>query len=364
VEYGCKSWSVQKCNLLDFFDQVRVCGLMVLKDGKIALEIYRDELPLSSKDVCADLDHPANNATRPYGIASVAKSITSTLLGFALADQARLSNERIDLSSLQKPVDDILTYLASDASAGGYSGVPLDLVLRMRSGAAFNEFGPPHDDDRIYSQVVEPASRTKTFAEFAQEARPKSHGKGRFNYAGLNTAVVALLIQELTGQSLGEYLETKIWKPLGMTEDASWKIDKSGTPAAYCCFEATIPDLARFGQFVLSHGKDATGNQLLPEEWFDVATQRLPQLDDAIPWLNPSHNPGCPLEYRYQWWLFREPRRDFTAVGIAGQFIHVMPDDRVVIVQVSDWGKWDDGDRRECTSFRVHEAIAKALRHP
>lgn len=93
---------------------------------------------------------------------------------------------------------------------------------------------------------------------------------------------------------------------------------------------------------------------------FELATSHGPTGADIILPGNYSHNPDCPLDYRYQWWLFPRPRTDFTAVGISGQFLHIYPDEDALVVQISDWGQWKDGDRRECKSFAVHDALVKA----
>ncbi|MGO6812206.1 hypothetical protein ELI25_29735 (plasmid) [Rhizobium ruizarguesonis] len=53
-------------------------------------------------------------------------------------------------------------------------------------------------------------------------------------------------------------------------------------------------------------------------------------------------------------------RRDYTAIGRDGQFVHIYPREHVVIVQISDWKAWTNGDLLECETFKAHDAIAAA----
>ena len=91
VRYLCDPQAGRECDLRRFFGRLRVCALIVLKDGQVALERYRDEVIPKPKEaarkpgdgVCEEEERTNNDETRLYGIASVAKSITSTLLGAA-----------------------------------------------------------------------------------------------------------------------------------------------------------------------------------------------------------------------------------------------------------------------------------------
>lgn len=55
-----------------------------------------------------------------------------------------------------------------------------------------------------------------------------------------------------------------------------------------------------------------------------------------------------------------EGRRDDTAIGRDGQFVHIYPRERVVIVQISDWKAWTSGDFLECETFKVQDVLAAA----
>jgi hypothetical protein len=53
--------------------------------------------------------------------------------------------------------------------------------------------------------------------------------------------------------------------------------------------------------------------------------------------------------YQHQWWLF--PDGDFSAEGVFGQFVYIMPRHNMVIVKLSYWeGAW--------VADKAHESLA------
>jgi len=79
---------------------------------------------------------------------------------------------------------------------------------------------------------------------------------GRWVYRSIDTAVLGMLVNRVTGQPLATMLSEKIWQPLGMEQDATWLTDRpDGLEAADCCFNATLRAYGRFGFMMLHHGK-------------------------------------------------------------------------------------------------------------
>ncbi|PKA43206.1 hypothetical protein CWR43_14260 [Rhizobium sullae] len=58
-----------------------VCALFVIKGRTIRVEMYNE------KEICGEV---ANGRNKDYGVASMAKSLTSTLLGQVLAEKYNL----------------------------------------------------------------------------------------------------------------------------------------------------------------------------------------------------------------------------------------------------------------------------------
>ncbi|MBW6393276.1 beta-lactamase family protein [Halomonas sp. Y3S6] len=101
----------EEVSLEAFLEGTRTNALLVLKDGKIAYERYRNGL---------------DEAT-PHAVFSVSKSILATLIGFAVEDGS--------IASLDDKVVDYVPAMAGS----GYEDVSILEVLRMRSGVAWEE---------------------------------------------------------------------------------------------------------------------------------------------------------------------------------------------------------------------------------
>jgi CubicO group peptidase (beta-lactamase class C family) len=143
-----------------------------------------------------------------------------------------------------------------------------------------------------------------------------------FDYKSVNTELLGLIIERATGKHMTEYLDEKIWQPLGMEYDGSWSIDKkdNGLEKAFCCINAKARDFAKFGRLYLNKG-NWNGQQIVPADWVQKSL--------AI-----NTEPGTDWYYNRQWWLASKEDGDFSAVGHLGQYIYVYPKKNLVIVRL------------------------------
>ena len=99
--------------------------------------------------------------------------------------------------------------------------------------------------------------------------------------------MLGLVLASAVGRPLADYLQEKIWEPLGAEGDASWLIDRSGQEVAFCCINAVLRDFARLG-LLLAHDGQWRGRQMIPASWIVDATR----VRDDQPHLRPgSANP-------------------------------------------------------------------------
>ncbi|WP_395018491.1 serine hydrolase domain-containing protein [Dongia sp.] len=317
----------------DYFSRARSTGLIVLKDGKVVYERYL---------LAAD----RNSLFTSW---SMAKSFTSTLVGFAIGD------------GLIKSVDDPIDQYVPGLKGSGFEGVPIKAVLQMSSGVDFVEDydRPESDINTLWAATIQ--YNTKPVTEFLSHARPGKPPFSTFNYSGLDTSALGWLVSSVTRKPLADYLSEKLWVPLGMQADANWNLDGDGGGAneiAYCCLNATLRDYARFGQFLLNGG-NWNGRQLLPAGWVAEATH--PDRPQVMP--GKLHE-GWTLGYQYQWWVFPDGSDSiggFTAQGINGQFLYVNPKERLVIIATNAWREfWDDDLEREI--YDIFAAFQAKLR--
>jgi len=287
VTVAGKSLSVE-----GFMQAYNASGVLVLKDGKILLERY-------------GLGRKPQDRWTSF---SVAKSVTSTLVGAAIQEGK--------IRSLASPVTDYIPEL----KGSGYDGVTVSQLLTMSSGVRWNEdYGDPNSDvARAGAGPVQPG--VNPIVAYMRTL-PRAHPPGtKFNYNTGETDLVGVLVSKATGKSLAEYASETIWKPFGMERDAIWLTDRTGHERGGCCMSMTLRDYARFGLFMLEGGK-AGDRQVLPPGWTTEATSK--RIDNEYG------------GYGYFWWIRNEG--GYAAEGIFGQAIVVIPEDRLVVAINSAW---------------------------
>jgi CubicO group peptidase (beta-lactamase class C family) len=235
---------------------------------------------------------------------SIAKSITSTLVGAAMRDGAI------------KSLDDPVTRYITDLRGSAYDAVTVQQLLTMTSGVRWNEDYTDLKSDvaRMYAEPPAPGlDMTVSYVRtLPREAPPGT----KWLYKTSETNLVGVLVMAATGKPLADYLSEKIWRPYGMERDAEWMLDDVGHEQGGCCLAMTLRDLGRFGQFILD-GARAGDASVVTDTWLQEATR--------------AHvSTGGPASgYGYQWWT-----RDagaFEARGIYGQTLHIDPKRRLVI---------------------------------
>jgi len=151
----------------------------------------------------------------------------------------------------------------------------------------------------------------------------RAHPPGEvWHYNTGETNLIGVLVSTVTGRSLAEYLEERIWHPAGMASQATWLQGQSGHEIAGCCIQASTRDFARFGLFVLANGQ-VGGRAIVPANWFDEAIQKQKDIG----------SPG--RGYGFQWWTYDSGA--VAAQGIFGQGIFIDPARRLVIATHSNW---------------------------
>ncbi len=251
-----------------------------------------------------------------------------------------------------RSVDDLAETYVPALAGTAFGQTSLRALLHMASGVAFRE----DYDDRPRGQCqagralfgqsgTDPAQAVALFN--TREAPPDTH----FNYGGVQTEVLGLVLTHAVGMSAAAYLQSRIWQPMGAEADAIWTVDHTGQEVAYCCFNAVLRDWARLG-LLLAHDGAANGRQMIPRQWLLDATTEPPDSPFAPRRATPT------MGYGYQVWLFPGPRRQFAFEGIHGQSIYVDPAARLVMVQTAVRVA---GDRRAGGGDRAMERAGGAV---
>ncbi|HEV7137560.1 MAG TPA: serine hydrolase [Steroidobacteraceae bacterium] len=300
----------------DGLERTYTNALLVIKHGTIVTEIYRNK----------------TNASTHFISFSMAKSITSILIGDAIADHYIHS------------IDDQITRYIPELKGTGYDGVTIREALRMRSGVDYDErydFSHPSLAAAMFEEsLVENRIRFAAFAKIVGRAYPPGT---HFNYSTLETEVLGWVLRRATKQSISQYMTERLWKPAGMESYGFWIMDGPppvGREFNGAGFNAVLRDYGRIGLMMLRGGK-ANGKQVVPQEWVRKSTDAR----DTTPL-----EPGMPLGYQYQWWTIAGTDA-YTAIGLQGQFIFVDPDTDTVVVKLSYFPPGNMDADRESIAF-------------
>ncbi len=289
-------------SVYDFFDYVsrnRVAGLLVIRQGQVAIENY--EL--------------GNGPATRWVSMSMAKSISTTLVGAAIQDGF--------ISGVDAPLTDYLPELAVSA----YAGASIRHLLQMTSGVRWDDTHTDADSDRRRMLELQIEQQPDAILRYVS-GRPRVAAPGTlWNYSTGETHIVGALLHAAVGRWLSDYLSDRVWAAFGMESDATWWLESSqGLEVAGAGISATLRDYGRFGLFMLADGF-ANGLRVLPEGWVRDAT-------------SPRAINGSRLDYGFMWWPV--PSRDgsfedraFSARGIFGQYLYVNPAAHIVIAVVS-----------------------------
>lgn len=302
-----------------YMEEQRHSALVVLQNGVIRLERY-------------GIDFDEDGRWTSF---SVAKSLTSTLVGAALVDGY--------IDSLDDPVSKYISGLESST----YDDVTIEQLLTMSSGVAWDEtYTDPNSDVAQFNIHVAEDGGSNLVSYMSQ--LPRAHPAGEvWNYSTGETNLIGVLVREATGKDLADYLSEKIWAPYGMRQKASWLLNDDGTEISGCCIQATTRDFARFGQFILD-GAKIDGQRIVPEDWIARATTK------RIGYGYPGHG------YGYQWWTYDDGA--YAADGIFGQGIFIDPARNLVIATNSSWSTaLGDVDGEHANREAFYRAVMAAI---
>lgn len=262
-------------------------AVVVVKDGKIVAERYRD-------------DYGANVPQRTW---SVAKSMAGTLIGIAHHKGLLDPNAPASIPEWRTPGDP-------------RAAIKLDNLLRMASGLYSDTAG--NRTDLVYFGGTSVTERT---VGWPVDVLPDT----RFRYANNDTLLAVRALRAALGDdaAYSAFPYAELFDKIGMTRTTA-ETDWQGNFILSSQVWTTARDLARFGLLYLNDGV-WNGERLIPEDWVDyVTTPSGPQ---------PAKGPG----YGATFWLFGPeqglPAGSYAAQGNRGQYVMVVPSEKLVVVR-------------------------------
>jgi CubicO group peptidase (beta-lactamase class C family) len=293
--------------LVEAFDfirarQIPVHSIQLVRRGRLVLDAYF---------------YPYDGRTR-HDVASVTKSITSTLVGLAI--------KRGHLRDVQQTVSGFFPGRAWADSDPRRREQTLEHLLTMQSGW---DCGAPIGAPTINAdRQLAAMRRSRDWAQFALDLPMTSDPGTRFLYCNANCHLLSALLTRVTGTNALEFARREIFSPLGI-RDYTWPADPQGNNYGWGDLQLHPRDMARLGQLLLQNGYHA-GRSIIPEAWLRSATRAHVQ------------RTGGKDLYGYFWWVSDQIPGLFEAVGRGGQRITVWPDKELVLVYTG--GGFEPGD--------------------
>ena len=288
-------WQGKKVAFQEFLDATQTNAFLVIRDGKITYEKY--------------FNGKSESTVLPSY--SVAKTMTSLVIG-QLVDEGTLNES-----------DTFVSLLPEFKAGTSFDKVTIKDLLDMNSGIGVSDNYPSGPSG--WGVAIAQMYATTDMNFFLGNNRKMREEPGTYpEYRSVNTQMLGLIIQKVTGHKLADEFSDRIWKRIRADYDAMWNVDKvGGHEKAFCCFNATARDYARVGQAVMSGSPD-----IASPSW----TQRL-------------STPAVKLDYGWgygaQMWHPYEGVN--LMMGLHGQYIYQDKAWNTVIVKLSDMPTSSDG---------------------
>lgn len=296
-------------------------AVCVIHDGQIVDEQYFNGMHEQSKHL----------------LMSVTKSFTSAALGIAIG------------RGLLSP-SSLVTEIAPEFCGTSLEGCTVRHLIDMTAGTEFVEDYDLYKDPESDVPLIEyerqagfrPLGNRPTIGvlrHFSTYAMARPHGEV-FDYRSPLTNIVARILEIVQGISFREILSRDIWSVFGMEHPAEISVDALGFPIAEAGLCCTVRDLARFGLAYLNDGV-IEGKAVLPLQWVRD-TQAGDEISRScyLKYLDSLFGKGVEGDdwnmYHNAFWI-KEPNKQFSGLGIFGQYVWVHRPTRTVIARFSTY---------------------------
>lgn len=221
----------------------------------------------------------------PHRLYSVSKSVTSLAIGI-LMKEGKLT--------LDDPIVDHFPEWVGEHTHPMLREVTIRNMLMMSTCY----------DRAMYSVELEDWTKPFFYGE-------PTHPAGTlFHYDTSASQVMCALVEKLSGMSALDFMEEKLFRPIGMTGKKMWLKDRAGTSQGGTGLLLTLRDFSILANFCMGDGQG-----IVPAEYLRDATSCM---ITTLEQRNPEERYG----YGYQFWQTRE---GFCMYGMGGQMALCIP---------------------------------------
>lgn len=281
-------------------------GIVVLHKGRIVYERYMGVLKPQGQHIAM----------------SVTKSFFGTI-GAMLAADGTL-DETAPVSKYVPELKDT-----------GFGDATVRQLLDMTTGIKYSEnYADPKAEiwEHVRAGGVIPRppgyDGPKTFYDFLKTVKKEGEHGQALAYKTVNSDALGWVIRRVTGKSVGENLQERIWSKLGAEQDAYFVVDSVGNEFAGGGLNAGLRDMARFGEMMRLDGQ-YNGQQIVPSSI--VADIR--KGGDKANFVKAGYKTIPDWSYRNMWWVSHNAHGAYAARGVNGQAIYIDPKAEMVIAR-------------------------------
>ena len=284
----------------DFLKQTSTNAFIIIRGGKITYESY--------------LNGKTQSTILPSY--SVAKTMTSLLIG-QLISEGKL-----------KESDTFVSILPEFKAGTSFDKVTIKDLLDMNSGVGVSDNYPSGPSG--WGVAIAQMYASTDVNWWLKQNRKMREEPGTFpEYRSVNTQMLGMVIQKVTGRSLSDEFTERVWQRVGADYDATWNVDhKGGHEKAFCCFNATARDYARIGVALISDQSAKNKYAITNPTWLARLSKPVVKLD-------------------YGWGYGAQMWHPYPGInlmlGLHGQYIYQDKANKTVIVKLSDLPTSADG---------------------
>ncbi|MEO6914230.1 MAG: serine hydrolase [Chitinophagaceae bacterium] len=308
-------------------------GIIILHKGKVVYERYF--AALTENDV--------------HAVMSLTKSFTGTLASILVAEG------NLDETKL-------VTYYVSELKNSAYADATVRQVMDMTTALKYSEdYANPKADIWNFSAAGNPLPKPKGYKgpvgyyQYLETVKKEGQHGEAFGYKTVNADALGWIISKATGKSFNDLLSEKIWRRIGMEQDAYYQVDALGTAFAGGGFNAGLRDMARFGQLILNRG-NWQGKQIFPM----AAVADIEKGGSKTAFEKSGHPELKGWSYRNMWWMTENADGAFAARGVHGQTIYIDPRAEMVIVRLASHPVAANS-ANDATSLPAYQTVADYL---
>jgi len=247
---------------------------------------------------------------------------------------------------VKKPVSDYVPQL----KGSDWDKVTVEETLDMATGLDSTEHEEPNDDARTnpargwYKWAVsiglfeDKDHLNQSPYDVLRNMKKVKPGHTAFEYNSMNTFVLELIVNQVTGQTINEVFGDRVWRKIGAQNDAFVGVTKYGLGNSWGFTNSTLRDMGRFSMLFTPSWSKVSKEKIIPDALLETIQHGGRPEIYLKGFVGREMQASFPdirgLANRYQWDIVF-PDGDLHKAGVGGQGIYVSPSTDAVVVWFS-----------------------------